>query len=143
MYLSVKAVHIIAVISWMAGMLYLPRLFVYHSAVSSTSSEARLFELMEYRLMRFIMLPALVVVWLSGVYLAFSGAFLFDVWMQIKFVIVVVMTATHGYFSVLRKGFTLGVNVKSQNFFRWINELPTLLMIVIVFLVVLKPFSGG
>lgn len=143
MYLSVKAIHIIAVISWMAGMLYLPRLFVYHSAVNSSSSEARLFELMEYRLMRFIMLPALLVVWLSGFYLAFSGAFLFDVWMQIKFAIVIFMSATHGYFGVLRKRFILEVNVKSQNFFRWINELPTVLMIFIIFLVVLKPFSGG
>ena len=140
MYLTAKALHIIAVISWMAGMLYLPRLFVYHSAVVIGSSEARLFELMEYRLLRFIMLPALLVVWVSGLYLAFSGAFLFDVWMQFKFLIVMVMSATHGYFSILRKKFTLGANDKSQRFFRWLNELPTVLMIFIVFLVVLKPF---
>jgi putative membrane protein len=139
MYLSIKAIHIIAVISWMAGMLYLPRLFVYHSAVETTSSEARLFELMEYRLMRFIMLPALGVVWLSGGYLAFSGAFLFDVWMQVKFLIVVAMSGVHGYFSLLRKNFISGTNNRSQKFFRWLNELPTLLMVVIVFLVVLKP----
>jgi len=90
--------------------------------------------------MRFIMLPALLVVWVSGIYLAFSGAFLFDVWMQLKFSIVIAMSAAHGYFSTLRKKFVLGTNDNSQRFFRWLNEVPTILMIFIVFLVVLKPF---
>jgi putative membrane protein len=139
MYLVVKSIHIIAVISWMAGMLYLPRLFVYHSGLIFTSSEARLFELMEYRLMRFIMFPALGVVWLSGLYLVVAGSFMGDAWMQWKFLIVIGMSATHSYFSVLRKKFVLGKNDKSQKFFRWLNELPTVLMVVIVFLVVMKP----
>jgi putative membrane protein len=140
-YLWLKVLHILAVVSWMAGMLYLPRLFVYHSGVGRGSPEALLFEVMEYRLMRFIMSPAIVVVWVSGLYLAVSAQYILEPWLLLKMFFVILMTVAHGYFSLLRKDLVSGVRQKSSKFFRVLNEVPTVLLIFVVVLVVVKPFS--
>lgn len=139
-YLWIKVVHILAVIAWMAGMLYLPRLFVYHAGVPKGGEQAQLFALMERRLMRFIMLPALLVTWGSGLYLAVTGNFFSAGWLHGKLALVIILTGLHGYFSLLRKDFMRQANHHSAAFFRVINEVPTILLIGIVILVVIKPF---
>ena len=139
-YLSIKAVHIIAVIAWMAGLLYLPRLFVYHAGAAQGSELAATFEIMERRLLRFIMAPAMIVTWIAGLTLAFEGDFLRAGWLHGKLALVILMTGLHGYFSAAQKKFAAGTNRKSARFFRILNEAPTVLLIAIVFLVVFKPF---
>jgi putative membrane protein len=140
-YLWIKALHILAVISWMAGMLYLPRLFVYHAGVAHGSEQGSLFEIMEYRLQRYIMTPALIVTWLTGLYLAASAGFFSAPWLHGKLAFVLVMTGLHGYLSALRRKLASGQDKHSSRFFRVLNEAPTLLLIFIVVLVVVKPFS--
>jgi protoporphyrinogen IX oxidase len=140
-YLWIKSLHILAVISWMAGMLYLPRLFVYHADIQHGSAQANLFQTMEYRLQRYIMTPALLVAWLTGLYLAYSAGFFHAPWLHAKLGLVVIMSGLHGYLSSLRKSLASGQNRHTSRFFRIINEAPTVLMIVIVVLVVVKPFS--
>lgn len=139
-YLWIKALHIVAVIAWMAGMLYLPRLFVYHSEAPEGSDQARTFVVMERKLMRFIMLPALLIVWASGLTLAFEADFLQAGWLHWKLLLVLGMTGLHGYFAGVRKQFAAEANRHSSRFYRVINEVPTLLMLGIVVLVVIKPF---
>jgi putative membrane protein len=141
LYLSIKALHVLAVMSWMAGLLYLPRLFVYHAGVGPTSEQARLFEVMEFRLHRYIMTPALIVSWITGLYLVISAGFFVAPWLHGKLLLVVAMTGVHGYLGVLRKAFAAGSNQHSGRFYRILNEVPTLLMIGIVVLVVVKPFA--
>lgn len=140
LYLPIKALHIVAVISWMAGMLYLPRLFVYHAGAAPDSELARTFATMERRLMRAIMTPAMIVVWLSGLTLAFEGRFLTSGWLHGKLALVILMSALHSYFDSARKAFADGTNRRTAGFYRAVNEAPTLLMIGVVALVVLKPF---
>lgn len=139
-FLWIKALHILAMVAWMAGMFYLPRLFVYHAGVATDSDQARTFAVMEQRLMRIIMLPALLVAWASGVALAVHGGFLDQGWLHGKVLLVIILTALHGYFGRLRKDFAQHVNRHSVAFYRVVNELPTLLLVGIVVLVVLKPF---
>jgi putative membrane protein len=141
-FLWLKVVHIVAMVAWMAGMLYLPRLFVYHAAVPAGSDQARTFVMMEARLMRFIMLPALLVTWASGLALAAYGGFLGEGWLHGKLLLVIVLTVIHGFFARFRKDFARAANRRSAAFFRGINELPTLVLIGIVILVILKPFSS-
>lgn len=138
-YLWIKALHIVAVIAWMAGMLYLPRLFVYHAGASSDSDLSRTFIVMERKLMRLIMLPALIAVWASGLALAHEGGFLAAGWLHWKLLLVVGMTGLHGWFSVLRKQFAAATNRHSARFYRILNEAPTVLLLGIVLLVVIKP----
>ena len=140
MYEWIKALHVIAVISWMAGMLYLPRLFVYHCEAEKGSKQSETFKTMERRLMRLIINPAMTVTWLAGLYLAFAGHWFSFPWLQIKLVLVLVMSAVHGFFSRWRKDFAAERNTRSQKFYRIINEVPTVLMIAIVILVIVKPF---
>jgi putative membrane protein len=140
MYEWVKALHIIAVISWMAGMLYLPRLFVYHCEAEVGSKQSETFQLMERRLLRAIMTPAMIVTWLAGLYLAWSGHWFASGWLHGKLVLVIVLSGVHGFFSRCVKDFAAGWNLRSQKFYRILNELPTVLMIFIVILVVVKPF---
>ncbi len=140
-YLWIKALHILAVISWMAGMLYLPRLFVYHAGVAHGSEQGSLFEIMEFRLQRYIMAPAMIVAWLTGLYLAMSAGFFLAPWLHGKLALVLAMTGLHGYLSFLRKKLASGQNKHDPRFFRILNEAPTLLLIFIVVLVVVKPFS--
>jgi putative membrane protein len=141
MYLWIKAFHIIAVISWMAGMLYLPRLFVYHASAEVGSKEFGTFKTMERRLLRFIMTPAMIVTWLLGIVLVLQGQFLGSTWFHIKIVLVVAMTILHGLFSHWVNEFDLDRNTRSPKFYRVANEIPTVLLIVIVILATVKPFD--
>jgi putative membrane protein len=140
MYLWLKALHIVAVIAWMAGMLYLPRLFVYHSTAKPGSELSETFKMMERRLLNVIMMPAMIVTWIVGIVLVFQGQWLGAGWFHAKFVLVVLMTVLHGLFAHWVNEFSLDRNRHSQKTYRIINELPTILLILIVVLVVVKPF---
>lgn len=139
MYLWAKALHIIAVISWMAGLLYLPRLFVYHCQVGP-GAQSGVFKTMERRLSRYIMAPAMIVTWLTGFTLIVLGDWRGAHWLHAKLTLVVVLTAIHFYFGFTVRAFARDENRRSARFFRILNEVPTLLMIAIVILVVVKPF---
>jgi protoporphyrinogen IX oxidase len=140
MYLWLKALHIIAVISWMAGMLYLPRLFVYHASAKPGSEQSETFKVMERRLLKFIMVPAMAVTWLAGIMLMLQGQFLGATWFHIKFALVLAMTILHGLFGHWTNEFAFDRNQHTPKFFRIVNEIPTVLLIAIVILAVVKPF---
>lgn len=140
MYLWLKAFHIIAVIAWMAGMLYLPRLFVYHAAVERGSGQSATFKVMEWRLLKLIINPAMIATWVLGLLLVWLGGWHTAGWMQAKFALVIAMSAVHGFFVRWVKDFAADRNTRSQKFYRIINEVPTVLLIIIVILVVIKPF---
>ena len=144
MYEWIKALHIIAVIAWMAGMLYLPRLFVYHVGSVSGSAQSETFKIMERRLLKAIMTPSMLIVWVLGIWLLLwngaDSAFLREGWMHSKLLLVLIMTGIHGWFAGMVRAFANDRNTKTGGFFRVINEVPTVLMIVIVILVVVKPF---
>ena len=140
MYVWIKALHVIAVIAWMAGMLYLPRLFVYHCEAEAGSKQSETFKVMERRLLKAIINPAMTVTWLAGLYLAWAGHWFLAGWWQAKFLLVLVMSGIHGFFSRCVRDFAADQNTRSQRFYRIINEVPTILMIGIVILVVVKPF---
>ena len=140
MYLWLKALHVIAVISWMAGMLYLPRLFVYHAGTKLGSEQAETFKVMEGRLLKFIMTPAMIVTWLAGIALVVLGQWVGAGWLHAKLALVLVMTVIHGLLSHWMTEFAYDRNTHTQKFFRIVNEIPTLLLILIVILVVVKPF---
>ena len=139
MYEWIKAVHVIAVISWMAGMLYLPRLFVYHCEAEAGSRQSETFKVMERRLLKAIINPAMIITWLAGLYLAWAGNWFSAHWLHGKLFLVLILSAVHGFFARCVKDFGADRNRRSQKFYRVINEVPTLLMIGIVILVVLKP----
>jgi putative membrane protein len=140
MYEWAKAFHIIAVIAWMAGMLYLPRLFVYHCEAETGSKQSETFKVMELRLLRLIINPAMGLVWILGLYMAWAGPWYDELWLQLKFALVVAMSALHGFFTRWVKDFAADRNQHSQKFYRIINEVPAVLIVLIVLLVVLKPF---
>ena len=140
MYDWIKAFHIIAVIAWMAGMLYLPRLFVYHCDAEPGSRQSETFKVMERRLLKVIINPAMTVTWILGLWLAWSAGWFMTHWLQAKIVLVIVMSALHGFLVRWVRDFAHDRNQHSQKFYRAINELPTVLMIIIVILVVVKPF---
>ena len=140
MYEWVKALHIISVIAWMAGMLYLPRLFVYHCAAPVGSAQSETFKVMERRLLRAIINPAMIATWVFGLWLAWLGGWAYATWFQAKFVLVIAMSGVHGMLSRYRRDFAADQNRHSEKFYRIINEVPTLLMIAIVLLAVIKPF---
>jgi putative membrane protein len=139
-YLLFKSLHIIAVISWMAGLLYLPRIFVYH-AETKHELQSETFKVMERRLYNYIMMPAMILSWLFGVLLLHSvgTAIFWEVWMQIKIVSILILSHYHFYLGKQFRLFASDSNKKSSKFFRIINEIPTILLIVIVFVVVFKP----
>jgi protoporphyrinogen IX oxidase len=144
-YLWLKSFHIVAVIAWMAGMLYLPRLFVYHCAAEKGSVQSETFKVMERRLLRGIINPAMIATWVLGLSLAWLGpdsryGWFDSGWLQAKIVLVLVLSALHGFFARWVKDFAADQNRHSPRFYRVINEVPTVLMILIVLLVVLKPF---
>jgi len=140
MYEWIKALHVIAVIAWMAGMLYLPRLFVYHCEAVVGSKQSETFKVMERRLLKAIINPAMIVTWLAGIYLAWAGHFFSAGWFHGKLLLVVLLSGIHGFFFSLVKDFAADRNTRSHKFYRVINEVPTVLMIGIVVLVVVKPF---
>jgi len=139
MYLWIKAFHIVSVIAWMAGMLYLPRLFVYHASAAPGSEMSETFKVMEHRLMRYIMTPAMIVTWLLGIALVLQGQWLGAGWFHIKVALVLVMTVLHGLFSRWTRDFHLDRNARPPKFYRIANEIPTILLIAIVILAVVKP----
>lgn len=141
MYEFLKALHIIAIISWMAGLLYLPRLFVYHVKAETGSHLSETLKVMERRLLRIIMNPAMLVAWILGLYLVYAAVDMkTDIWFHIKLLLVIFLTVSHMMMAKYRKAFEADNNKKSEKFFRIFNEIPTLLMIFIVILVVMKPF---
>ena len=140
LYLWLKALHVIAIIAWMAGMLYLPRLFVYHCEAVPGSVQSETFKVMERRLLRAIINPAMAASWVLGLWLAWSGNFLSAPWLHGKLVLVLAMSGVHGMLARWTKDFAADRNRHTQKFFRIMNEVPTVLMIGIVILVVVKPF---
>jgi putative membrane protein len=140
LYLWFKAFHIIAVIAWMAGMLYLPRLFVYHCDAEPGSAQSETFKVMERRLLNAIINPAMVVTWALGLWLAWDAGFFPEAWLHAKLLLVLILSGVHGFFVRCVRDFANDRNTRPQRFYRVINEVPTLLMILIVILVVVKPF---
>jgi len=139
-YLWIKSIHVIAVIAWMAGMLYLPRLFVYHCATTPGSETSETFKVMERRLLRFIINPAMVVTWIAGLWMAWEIFGFKGGWLHAKLLLVVLMSGLHGYLSKSTRLFAEDRNTKSAKHWKIVNEVPTLLMIFIVILVIVKPF---
>ena len=139
-YLLFKSIHLIAVISWMAGLLYLPRIFVYHSEAKH-DSQKEVFKIMERRLYNFIMMPAMIFSWIFGVLLIHSLGFevFLELWMQIKIISVLILSHYHFYLGKQLRLFAINNNKNSSKFFRIINEIPTILLIVTVIVVVFKP----
>lgn len=137
----IKAFHVIAVIAWMSGMLYLPRLFVYHTETRPGSEASERFKVMETRLLKAITNPSMIAVWILGPLLAWlTGAYL-DTWLQLKFVLVVILSGIHGFLVRCWRDFQADRNTRSARFYRVINEVPALLMVLIVILVVVQPFG--
>jgi putative membrane protein len=138
----IKAFHVIAIIAWMAGLLYLPRLFVYHATSKPGSEQSETFKVMERRLLRYITTPAMVASWVLGLMLVFSGVIDWsrDGWFHAKLVLVLALSAYHGMLAVWTRDFALDRNTRSQRFYRIANEIPTILMIFIVILAVVRPF---
>jgi putative membrane protein len=139
-YLWIKALHIIALIAWMAGMLYLPRLYVYHCETEPGSAESERFKLMERRLLRLIVNPAMIATWIFGLALAWAGELWSQGWLHAKLTLLVLMQIVHACFSRWRRDFAADRNRRPARFYRIMNEVPTLLLIGIVILAVVKPF---
>ena len=140
LYPWVKAFHVMAVIAWMAGMLYLPRLFVYHCETEPGSRQSETFKVMERRLLRGIINPAMVVSWALGLWMVYDGSWVSAHWLQTKLLLVVALSALHGMLARWTADFAADRNRYSQRFYRIINEIPDVLMIGIVIMVVIKPF---
>jgi putative membrane protein len=140
MYEWLKAFHIIAVIAWMAGMLYLPRLFVYHCDADVGSIQSETFKVMERRLLKAIINPAMIATWVFGLWLAWNGGWFSAPWLHVKLALVLAMSGVHGLLARYVKDFAADRNRHSRKFYSIINEIPTILMIFIVLVVVLKPF---
>ena len=140
-YLLFKSLHFIAVISWMAGLLYLPRIFVYHTENLKEKNTSSIFKIMERKLYFYIMTPAMILTWIFGLILISSLGFeaLSTIWIKLKLLLVILLTSYHFYLSKLLGDFKIDQNTKSSKFFRIINEVPTILLILIVFIVVFKP----
>jgi protoporphyrinogen IX oxidase len=140
LYLWLKAVHVIAIIAWMAGMLYLPRLFVYHCEAEPGSKQSETFKVMERRLLTVIINPAMITAWALGLWLAWDGGWFVSPWLHAKLALVVALSGLHGFYVRWTAAFAHDRNPHSQKFYRIINEVPTLIMIAVVILVVVKPF---
>jgi len=139
-YLWVKSVHVVAIISWMAGLLYLPRLFIYHCDAQPGSDQSETFKVMERRLLEIIMTPAMVIAWILGLWLAWQGGFLASGWFHAKLALTLALSGVHGYLSAAARAFREDRNAKPARHWRIVNEIPTILMIGIVVLVIVKPF---
>lgn len=139
-YNWVKAAHVIAIISWMAGMLYLPRLFIYHCDAPKGSQQSETFKVMEQRLLRIIINPAMTLSWVLGLWLAWKGGFLSSPWFHVKLTLALLLSGAHGYFSAAVRAFAEDRNEKPPRHWRIVNEIPTVLMIGIVIMVIVKPW---
>jgi putative membrane protein len=140
MYLWIKAFHVIAVIAWMAGMLYLPRLFVYHCDAEKGSVQSETFKVMERRLLKAIINPAMIVAWVLGLYLAWEGGWFRSGWLHGKLALVLGLSVVHGLYARWVRDFAADRNTRPARFYRVWNEAPTVLLVGIVILVVVKPF---
>lgn len=141
MYLWIKALHVISIIAWMAGLLYLPRLFVYHALVEKGSARAETFALMERRLLKAIMNPAMIASFIFGFWMVLlDPGLLSEGWFHAKLGLVLLMAGSHGKFSRMRRDFEEGTATRSDKYYRVWNEVPTVLMIAVVILVIVKPF---
>ena len=140
-YLLFKSLHLIAVISWMAGLLYLPRIFVYHVENLNDQNSSSIFKTMERKLFFYIMMPAMILSWIFGfiLILTIGTDVFFTLWVKLKLLFVILLTIYHFYLFKLLKDFSLNRNTKSSKFFRILNEVPTILLILIVFIVIFKP----
>ena len=140
-YLLFKSLHLIAVISWMAGLLYLPRIFVYHVENTNDQNSTNIFKIMERKLYFFIMMPAMLLSWFFGLILIFILGFdiLSMMWIQVKLIFIILLTLYHFYLGYFLSKFRSDQNTKTSRFFRIINEVPTILLILIVFIVIFKP----
>jgi putative membrane protein len=141
-YSWILAAHIVAVMSWMAGMLYLPRLFVYHCETPPGSEGSERFKVMERRLLKGIINPAMTAAWILGLTLAWVSGLYDQTWLQLKFLLVIVLSGIHGFLVRCWRDFAQDRNRRTARFYRIINEVPALLMVLIVVLVVVKPFGG-
>ena len=140
MYLLFKSLHIISFVAWMAGLLYLPRLFVYHSEEAFNNKVYKKFVIMEYRLFKFIMNPAMISTWIFGLLLViYNINSLFSLWFILKLLFVIILSGFHGYLSICRKNFVNNNNNNSARYYRIINEIPSVILVLVVFLVVFKP----
>ncbi len=141
LYLIIKSLHLIAVISWMAGLLYLPRIFVYHVENFEKKEVTDIFETMEKRLYNYIMRPAMLFSWIFGIVLIYLNGLgvLTGLWMQIKLVLVIILSGYHEYLGKCMMNLRNNTNNKTSKFYRYLNEVPTLLLILIVFIVIIKP----
>ncbi|MGF1623667.1 MAG: protoporphyrinogen oxidase HemJ [Alphaproteobacteria bacterium] len=140
LYPWVKALHIISVVAWMAGMLYLPRLYVYHCAAPAGSPQSETFKLMERRLLRAIVNPAMIATWAFGLILLFAFELYTQPWMHAKLLLVVILSGFHGFLARWRRDFAADRNRRSARFYRIANELPTVILVAVVILAVVKPF---
>ena len=140
-YLLFKSLHLIAVISWMAGLLYLPRIFVYHAENIDHKTSSSIFKTMERKLFYFIMMPAMILSWVFGLILISIIGFevILTLWLKLKLILIILLTIYHFYLGKLLGDFKLDQNTKSSKFFRLINEVPTILLILVVFIVIFKP----
>ena len=138
-YLWFKALHVVTIVAWMVGMLYLPRLMVYH-AVGPGTAQSETFKVMERRLLKAINTPAMFAVWITGLWLAYQGGWFHAHWLHGKILLVVLMSGVHGILAANVRRFSHDANAKSPTYFRVVNEIPTVLLIGIVILVVVKPF---
>jgi len=140
-YLTLKSLHLIAVISWMAGLLYLPRIFVYHAEKSKEKNVSEIFKIMEFKLYNYIMMPAMILSWVFGLLLINSIGFdqLSNYWLILKLIFVIILTAYHFFLGICLNKFSRNENKFSSRFYRVFNEIPTLLLILIIFVVVFKP----
>jgi protoporphyrinogen IX oxidase len=137
----ILAFHIIAVITWMAGLLYLPRLFVYHTQTKPGSESSERFKVMERKLLKGIVNPSMIAVWILGPLLAWLTSAYLDLWLQIKFVLVIILSGIHGYLVRCWRAFANDRNTHSERFYRILNEIPAVLMVLIVILAAVQPFS--
>tara|TARA_B100000965_G_scaffold192453_1_gene160674 strand:- start:30 stop:464 length:435 start_codon:yes stop_codon:yes gene_type:complete len=140
-YLTIKALHLIAVISWMAGLLYLPRIYVYHVENSQNKDVINIFQVMEKRLYFYIMRPAMILTWIFGIILIYlSGIEIFSqLWLQSKLVLVILLSIYHEYLGKCLYSLKNGTNTRSAKYFRVINEIPTIILILVIFIVIFKP----
>tara|TARA_B100000780_G_C21023279_1_gene410167 strand:+ start:558 stop:992 length:435 start_codon:yes stop_codon:yes gene_type:complete len=140
-YLLFKSLHLIAVISWMAGLLYLPRIFVYHSENMKTNEVCMVFKTMERKLFNYIMTPAMILSWLFGLVLISTIGFevLSSKWLQLKLILVILLTFYHFYLGAILVDFKNDINKKTSKFYRCLNEVPTIILILVVFIVIFKP----
>ena len=140
-YLTLKALHLIAVIAWMAGLLYLPRIFVYHVENNQNKDVINIFQVMEKRLYFYIMRPAMILTWIFGIILIYLGGIeiFSQLWLQLKLVLVILLSIYHEYLGKCLYSLKNGTNTRSSKYFRVINEIPTIILILVVFIVIFKP----